>query len=82
MASTTKSKKKTSKKASAATTEKPSLLTLSGCNFQNQPEPVESVRLRAEAIKAASEALGKIADALKGNMQNAPLLQINQPKSD
>jgi hypothetical protein len=51
---------------------------ITNCTFTSEPEPIESVRLRAEAIKAAADALGKIADALKGNLQSSPLLTINQ----
>jgi len=48
------------------------------CNITSQPEPVESIRLRAEAIKAAAEALGKIADALKSDTRSAPMIQIGR----
>jgi len=53
-------------------------VTMQNCNFTSQPEPVESIRLHAEAIKAAAEALGKIADALKGDTRSAPMIQIGR----
>ena len=68
---------KVKRKAKKQVTQRPSV-TMRNCNITSQPEPVESIRLRAEAIKAAAEALGKIADALKSDTRSAPMIQIGR----
>lgn len=69
------------KKSKKNPNKKPTTFTIENCTFHGVQESSEAEQRRIEAVKALADALGKAAEALLGPRQEAPLLQINPPKS-